>query len=200
MRIMIDLDVMTTGLWKGREKELALQFLGRVKTGEFEVYTPYVLLESVRTWKDKPLVSKILDFYNLYSIEIITVEKLARKTQEANIDFEVLSSELTKITKEVEDTDLVLISSIFGLDCLVTLNRKHLRNKKEQILQFLKEKNLKPIEVVCLMRFRPFLSQSSQIAKKSFMHTPLYFMRDSFSFVSHNAIFTFHLFKTLLRI
>lgn len=89
-RILLDLDVLTNAFWKGQSKVLAVNFIERVKVGEFQLYTPYVF------------------FYKLYSREIIT----------------------------------------FELDYLVTFNRKHLSSKKEQILQFLGAKNLKPIEVV----------------------------------------------------
>lgn len=147
-RIIIDLDVITNALWKGTEKEAAVKFTERVKRGEFEVYTPYILLELIRNWKDKTLADKIFDFFKLHSSEIITVEKLSEKIQKAKIDLEALSKELTKITNKEDDSDLVLIGSIFELDYLVTFNRKHMRNKKEQISQFLKERNLKPINVV----------------------------------------------------
>lgn len=148
MKILIDLDVVTITLWKGTEKALATRFLNRVKTGEFKVYTPYILLDLISKWKDRALADKILDFYKLYSTEIITVEKLSEKLQSINLDLEELSKELTEITNKEDDSDLVLICSIFELDYLVTLNRKHLRNKREQIVQFLKGKNLKQIKVV----------------------------------------------------
>ena len=145
---MIDLDVLTSALWKGKEKELADKFLERVRAGKFEVHTPYILLELINKWKHKTLIDKISDFYKLYSAEIITVEKLSEEIQKAKLDYEILSEGLTKITEKADDSDLVLISSIFELDCLVTLNRKHLRNKKEQISEFLSRNKLKPVEVV----------------------------------------------------
>ena len=147
-RLLIDLDVLTNAFWKGGLKDVSIQFLERVKAGEFELHTLYVLIESVMKWKDRILADKILDFYKLYSREIITVENLSEKLQETDLDYIGLSKELTKITNKEDDTDLVLISSIFDLDFLVTFNRKHLRNKKEQILEFLKRKNIKPIKVV----------------------------------------------------
>ena len=39
-------------------------------------------------------------------------------------------NELEKYGVKSEDAFLVLVSSIFGLDYLVTFNRKHLKNKK----------------------------------------------------------------------
>lgn len=119
MKILIDLDILTIALWKGMEKDLAMKFLRRVKSGEFKVYTPYVLFELLSKWKDRTLADKILDFYKLHSTEIITFEQLSEKLQERKIN-------------------------LIGL----SINRKHLRNKSGLILQFLKEKGLKQIEVV----------------------------------------------------
>lgn len=123
-RILIDLDVLTNAFWKGQSKALAVNFI------------------------DKELSNRIINFYKLYSREIITVEKLSERLREKKADYPKLSEELTKITNKDDDSDLVLIAGLFELDYLVTFNRKHLSNKKEQILQFLAAKNLKPIEVV----------------------------------------------------
>lgn len=71
--------VITNALWKGTEKNVAIDFIERVKSGEFTVYTPYILLELIRKWKDKALADKIFDFFKLHSTEIITVEKLLEK-------------------------------------------------------------------------------------------------------------------------
>ena len=147
-RILIDLDILTNALWKGTLNAPAVQFLERVKTGEFVVYTPYVLLDLVNKWKNKNVADRISEFYKLYSTEIITVEKLAKKLQETDADYEMLSKELTKITNKEDDSDLVLISSLFALDYLVTFNRKHLQSKREQISAFLKGKGLDLIIVV----------------------------------------------------
>lgn len=52
-KILIDLDVITTGRWdkKGEKPELARRFMERVEGKEFEVVTPFILLEMVAKWR-----------------------------------------------------------------------------------------------------------------------------------------------------
>ena len=97
-KILIDLDVITVGLWKGREKETAEKFLERIRKGEFEIYTPQQLFDSVEKWENKDVVKKVTDFLKIYSSEIITTEKLLNKINEMKIDFSRLTDSATKAT------------------------------------------------------------------------------------------------------
>ena len=50
MKILVDLDVLTVAFWNRHEE--ALEFLARVKSGEFEVSTPYVLFDVEKLTKE----------------------------------------------------------------------------------------------------------------------------------------------------
>ena len=59
-----------------------------------------------------------------------------------------LSGDLLHHTVKEEDTILVIFTSIFNLDYLVTFNRKHLRNKEQIVNEVLKKHGIKPIKIV----------------------------------------------------
>ncbi len=81
-KILIDLDVVTVSIW---DKE-GLDFISRIEIGEFEVYTPYALLDLVLRWNYKELVEEIRKFYELYSDKIITARMLEARIEELGVD------------------------------------------------------------------------------------------------------------------
>lgn len=145
MKILIDLDVVTVALWD-KNKE-AVEFLEKVKRGEFESYTPYNLLETLMKWKNEPLKAKILGFYELYSKKIISASESLNKLEELKIGKEVVG-ELQKIGVKEEDATLIFIASIFGIDFLVTFNRKHLRSKRDEINKVLRKNGLNEVGIL----------------------------------------------------
>ena len=44
-KILIDLDVLTVAFWD--KKEEAIEFLERAKKGEFVIYTPFAVLDTL---------------------------------------------------------------------------------------------------------------------------------------------------------
>jgi len=146
-RVIIDLDIITVAEWD-KDKD-AVSFINRVKAGgEFEVYVPYSLLDLLDKWKYKNLSDRIKEFYELYSQEIISAQKLTNKLDELKLKEEVLTKEfLNKDIKE-EDILLIIIASSFKLDYLVTKNRKHLKNKEGEINNVLYKYKLKKICIV----------------------------------------------------
>lgn len=145
MKILIDLDVLTVAFWN-RHKE-ALEFLARVKSGEFEVSTPYVLFDLVATWKYKELKDRIIHFYNLHSSRIITVENIFEESKKQNLDVEKLTKELLETGVKEEDAVLVVVTSLFSLGYLVTYNRKHLRDKVDVINRVLSKNGFREIKI-----------------------------------------------------
>ena len=141
---MIDLDVVTSAEWDGK----GMDFIRRVEKGEFELHTPYALIDLVSEWKYKELVDKIKEFYELYSDEIITVQKLLARIEELGFDNEALNKELVDKGVKDEDAILAVITSIFEIDYLVTWNRKHLKNKEEVINDVLQRYGLNAIRIV----------------------------------------------------
>lgn len=145
-KIIIDLDVVTIAEWDSHKDSIAL--LNRVKFGEFEVYTPYSLLDLLDKWHHKKLREKIKEFYELYSAEIVTAQKLTDKLDKLGVKENDIVNDLKKEQVKEEDILLVVVTSVFDLDYLITFNRKHLKNKKEVINNVLQKYSLKTIEIV----------------------------------------------------
>lgn len=145
-KILIDLDILTVALWD--KKEEAMHFLQRIKNGEFDLYTPYVLLEVVGKWKHEKLRDEIIEFYTLYSSRILSVKEIVERSKEIGVYYdEVLQELMSKGVKE-EDAILVFAASAFRLDYLVTYNRVHLRGKETVINEILESNKMKAIKIV----------------------------------------------------
>ncbi|MBI4168026.1 MAG: hypothetical protein HY515_03655 [Candidatus Aenigmarchaeota archaeon] len=149
-RILIDLDVITIAKWlkADERKKEALLFLERVRKGEFDVYTPYTLIELLSRWKHTKLVEDILGFYSVYSKNIINANLVLELARKARINLPELTKNLVAAGVKEEDAILVLISSLFDLDFLVTMNRKHLKNMAEKINRLMIKNKLRPIRIV----------------------------------------------------
>ena len=65
-KIIIDLDVTTVAKWdKGRNGDLGRNFIMKVEKGEFEMHTPYIILDLISEWKHAALVKEIKGFYDI---------------------------------------------------------------------------------------------------------------------------------------
>lgn len=147
-KIIIDLDVVTVGKWdRSREGDLSRKFMDRVAKREFYLITPTLLIELVGKWKHVQLKDFIEDFYLKISDHILSNEDLDTKIDSAGIDDKKILGELISYGIKDEDALLVLISSIFNVDYLITFNRLHLRNNKEKINQILEKNGLKTINI-----------------------------------------------------
>lgn len=144
-KILIDLDVVTVAFWdKNKDAE---SFLERVKSGELEVVTPYILLDLLSKWKHDKLSEKLTHFYELYSSEVLSAQKVFDKINKLQVNGEEITNELIKKGVKEEDIVLVIVTSIFDIDYLITYNRKHLRNKEEIINDVLEKMGLKTIKI-----------------------------------------------------
>lgn len=144
-KILIDLDIVTVAEWNSEKN--AIKFIGRVKAGEFDVYTSYSLFDLLDKWKYEKLRNRIKEFYELYSTEIITAQKLTDKLDKSKVDELTITEALKKEQVKEEDILLVIITSLFNLDYLITLNRKHLKNKMEVINNVLQKYRLRTIKI-----------------------------------------------------
>ena len=144
-KILIDLDVITVAFWDKNNE--ALKFLDRVKKGEFEVYTPYSLFDLVTQWKYIELRDKIIHFYNIHSSRIITINNVLEESEKRGLKTEKATEELLKFHVKEEDAVLVIVTSLFNLDYLVTYNRTHLRNKINIINKVLRKNEFGEIEI-----------------------------------------------------
>jgi len=149
-KILIDLDVVTVGTWdRGGEKpEIARGFMRRVERKEFEVVTPFFMIEMVLQWRYEELRESIKEFYIRNSSSLISDMDYKERAKELDIDTETITKTLEDEGVKQEDSILVIMTSIFDLDHLVTFNRKHLRNKRDAINKILREKSLRAIDIL----------------------------------------------------
>ncbi len=145
-RIVIDLDVITVYLWDNDARAVhARHFVEKTKQGAFKVIVPYTLIELAEKWKYADLRERVLDFYRNSGIEI-RAEDVKQKLEDSGVNDKELVIRLVSIGVKEEDAALVMIASLFA-DCLVTFNRKHLRNKEKEINKVLKSFGLMTIGI-----------------------------------------------------
>ncbi|MBI3035490.1 hypothetical protein HYY71_04145 [Candidatus Woesearchaeota archaeon] len=147
-KILIDLDVVTVGKWdEGKYGDIARNLMKRVENKEFELVTPSYLLEHLIKWHNTPLKEKIETFYLKESTKFLSNEDVDLKIEEIGIDDKALLTELKNHGVKEEDAFIVMVTSIFELDYLITFNRIHLKNKKEAINEVLNKNGLKTIKI-----------------------------------------------------
>ena len=144
-KIIVDLDVLTLAFW---DKKDEAKLIGRIKSGVFTVVTPYIILEHLSKWNHRKLADEIARFYEVYSSQIVTAQNILNKTNDMNVEYKKLLFELVKLGVKEEDVVLVIISSIFDVDYLVTFNKKHLRNKEKEINEILRKNGIRTIKIV----------------------------------------------------
>ena len=148
-RIIVDLDVVTIALWNKSDmrKERATALLKRLEAGDFKVYTPYSLLDAVGNWENEPLKKLIKRFYELNSEDIITAKEYIYALKETGKDDINIRNTLAGAGIKEEDILLIVISSVFSLDFLVTFNRKHLKGNEKMINEVLQKHGFRPIKI-----------------------------------------------------
>ena len=131
-KILIDLDAVTVAIWdkKGKQVEIANKFIERVEKGEFYIINPFFLIELALKWRHEKLREDIKEFYINCSNKLISDNEFKEKIKELKLDTQKIIKLLENHYVKEEDSVLVLITSIFDIDYLVTFNRKHLKNKK----------------------------------------------------------------------
>ena len=149
-KILIDLDVITVAIWdkKGTQVEIAKKFINKVEAREFYIISPFFLIELALKWKYKELSEDIKEFYVRYSDKFVSDIEFKEKSKELNVNAEGIIRLLEDYDIKQEDSVLVLVTSIFNLDYLITFNRKHLKNKKEIINMVLMENGLRAIKII----------------------------------------------------
>ena len=96
-KILLDIDVVAVAehFTKDNDHPIAKPFIERVKTGEFENYTTYALLDLVEKWKDERIAKKVLNIYRTYTY-IIPASEIELKGRERKIVFEKLVEKIFK--------------------------------------------------------------------------------------------------------
>lgn len=146
--MVIDLDVATMAMWdKSHKASEANHLLLRVKNKEFDVITPRFLLGLLEKWDYSLLVEEIIDFYEKHT-KILTNKDIGEKINKSGINDKDVLEELRRQDVKDEDALLVLITSVFEANLLVTFNRKHLLSKEKEINEVLRKNGLKTIKII----------------------------------------------------
>ncbi|MBI2172993.1 MAG: hypothetical protein HYT73_02150 [Candidatus Aenigmarchaeota archaeon] len=147
-KILVDIDVVAVAehYVNDRDYKIAKAFAKRITSGEFEVYTTHALLDLVKAWDNVAIKEKILLFYKSY-FYVIPAAEIEAKSSERSIKLEGIVEKLSKKGVKPEDAILAVITSLFSLS-LVTLNRKHLRNRRSEINEILKRNGLNEIRIL----------------------------------------------------
>jgi hypothetical protein len=154
-----------------------------VKQKKFECLTPLPLVERIAAWKDTELKEEMFEFYVRHT-EILKTSKTHEKAESMNIKEEKVLVELEKNGIKSEDALLVLVTSLFKIDYLVSFNKKHLKNKEKIINKILKENRLPEIKIINPYEDLDFLESQS---KYSFVKLPFIL---SASFIGSVSLFT----------
>ena len=146
-KIIIDLDVVTVGKWdRGKNGNTSRRLIRRVINKEFYLITPTLLIELVRKWKYENLKFHIEEFYSKNSDELVERLQIIEEILAKEVDFEEVFGKFIEIGIKEEDITLILLSSLRDA-LLITFNRIHLKNKKEEINEILSKYGLKTIEI-----------------------------------------------------
>ena len=85
--------------------------------------------------------------WNSFKLLQILHQNILNKIEGIGIEYGKLLFELVGKGVKEEDAILVIVSSIFDVEYLVTFNRKHLKSKENAINQVLGKNGLKTIKV-----------------------------------------------------
>jgi len=161
-KIIIDLDVVTIGLWikSDSRRQDASKFMQRVESHEFEVIMLSSTLNLVEKWKNTELSKNIKDFYYENTDHFIDDSEILNYLGKHKISSsQIIDSFLEKGIKE-EDILLILACIVAEADYLVTFNKTHLKNNSDLINLILKQNNLNKISLVHPMRFNKLIDLS----------------------------------------
>lgn len=147
-KILVDIDVIAVALHYVNDNDYSIAgaFLKRIETAEFELYITYSLLDLVEAWRSGPIKEKILDFYKKY-FHILPAIEIEAASIKKGIQLEEIAQKISKNGIKPEDASIAVITSLFSF-ALVTLNRKHLRNRRNEINKMLKERGLDEIDIL----------------------------------------------------
>ena len=149
-KIIIDLDVVTIGIWKKADERRteALHFMKRAENKEFEVVMLSSTLNLVEKWNNRELSTSIRDFYSKNTDHFIDDLEVSNFLRKRKVSASVIIDEFSKKGIKREDILLILACVAIKADYLVTLNRRHLKNNTKAINQILEKNSLHKIKVV----------------------------------------------------
>ena len=104
---MVDLDVVTVGKWdRGKNGDSGRKFIIRVENGDFEMCTPYIILDLISEWKHTKLAMEIREFYDIYSTDFISLINLEAKIAEKSVNRQAITADLK--SHYIKDEDIII--------------------------------------------------------------------------------------------
>lgn len=128
------------------KKTRAMDLIREVKSGKHELYTPFTLMDIINVWRIDYLRNKIKKFFAIYSVEIVSAERINTLANRIGVDLGGLKESFMELGIKEEDSFLIMIASLLNLE-LKTFNKKHLINKQAEINRTLKESNMGGISI-----------------------------------------------------
>ena len=149
-KIIIDLDVVTVGIWKKADERRteSLKFMKRVENKEFEVEMLTSTLNLVEKWNNLELSTRIKDFYYKNSDHFIEDIEVFNFLRTRKVSASAIIDEFLKKRIKREDIMLILACVVAKADHLVTFNRRHLKNNADTINAILNKNKLHKMKVV----------------------------------------------------
>ena len=149
-KIVVDLDVVTVGIWKKMDERRveAIKLMKRIENKEFEIVMLSSTLNLVEKWNNVGLSTNIRDYYSKNTNHFIDDLEIFNFLRKYNVSASEIINEFLKKGIKREDIMLILACVTVKVDNLVTFNRKHLKNNNQIINEILKKNKLHPIKVV----------------------------------------------------
>ena len=149
-KIIIDLDVVTIGIWKKADERRveSLKFIKRVENKEFEVVMLSSTLNLVEKWNNIGLSTSIKDFYYTNTSHFIDDAEIFNFLISNKVSASEIIDEFLKKHIKREDIMIKLACSFSKAEYLVTFNRKHLKKNDSVINEILLRNKLNEIKVV----------------------------------------------------
>ncbi len=149
-KIVIDLDVVTVGIWKKADKRRAeaIKFMKRIKNKQFEVVMLSSTLNLVEKWNNIELSTSIKDFYYENTNHFLEDSEIFNFLRKYKVGASAIIDEFLKKGIKQEDIMLILACSAVKADYLITFNRRHLKNNADVINAILSKNKLHKIKVV----------------------------------------------------
>jgi hypothetical protein len=128
---------------------------------KFQILVSKHTLSLIESWENKVLVKRLLDLFREKAEKFVDPEKIIKEfSEKINLDFDKFTLKFSREARiKHEDAISIIIYTLLGTEYFVTLNRKHLRNKYEEIRTNGWKYGLKVPEIMLPNEFLTFFSR-----------------------------------------
>ena len=165
-KISFDVDVGLIKVWiekRDKRRDEVNKFFEFIERHDknFLVLVSEHTLNLIESWENKVLVERLLDLFKKKAEKIVDPEDVIKDfSKKINLDFDKFTLKFSKEARiKHEDAISIIIYTLLGTEYFVTLNRKHLRNKYEEIRTNGWKYGLKIPEIMLPKEFLTFFSK-----------------------------------------